>query len=63
MYGEAVIAAMQMARAAGTSLLDPNSILGMGYRRTKKVKPTKSKAVQKRRKANKLAAKQRKSSK
>lgn len=56
MYGEAIIAAMQAARSTGISLLDPNSILGLGYRRTKKVKPAKSKAVQKRRKANKLPA-------
>lgn len=62
MYGAAVIAAMQAASNSFSS--DPLGLLNLAYGKTRKgTKPKKSKAVQKRRKANKLASKQRKSSK
>lgn len=58
MYGEAVLAAMQ---AVASSLSgNPLSFINQLYGKSRKgTKPKKSKAVQKRRKANKQAAKQR----
>lgn len=59
--GLAVAAAMAASNGAGN---DPLGSINRLYARTKKLKaPPKSKAVQKRRKANKQASKQRKSSK
>jgi len=62
MYGEAVLAAMQAVASSPSG--DPLSFINQLYGKSRKgTKPKKSKAVQKRRKANKLASKQRKSSK